>query len=265
MRIAVRDPAKLRRYRFGLKTADFLLCSDCGVYIGALLEDGGKAWFTVNVNSFQAKPALDFPYGSARFRRRGCAHAHRTAQGTLDAGDGIQNMSKALVVIDVQMGMFEDPASQPFEGEAVVDRIADLIAKARKAGTPVFFVQHDGGPGDSFGAGKPGFPFHDKLAPQPGDDVTVKTKSSAFHGTDLDAKLKRAGIDRLVITGMQSEYCVTSAIRGAYERGYRLTLVSDAHSTFDTRFAKGHDIVAIINDTTSGSFAITANASEIDF
>src|ERR1700744_2732489 len=49
MRIRVRDAAKLNRYRFALKTAGFLVCRDCGVYIGALLEDGGKAWFTVNV------------------------------------------------------------------------------------------------------------------------------------------------------------------------------------------------------------------------
>jgi nicotinamidase-related amidase len=174
-------------------------------------------------------------------------------------------MSKALVVIDVQKAMFENPHFQPFDGEIVVDRIAGLIAKARAQNAPVFFVQHDGGPDDSFGAGKPGFPFHDKLTPQPGDDVTVKTKSSAFHGTDLDAKFKRAGIDQLVITGMQSEYCVTSAIRGAYERGYTLTLASDAHSTFDTKFAKARDIVAIINDTSSGSFATLVKAEDVDF
>lgn len=61
MRILVRDAAKLNRYRFGLKTADFLVCRDCGVYIGALLEDEGEAWFTVNVNSFAEKPTPDFP------------------------------------------------------------------------------------------------------------------------------------------------------------------------------------------------------------
>ena len=61
MRIKVRDAAKLSRYRFALKTADFLICTNCGVYIGAMLEDGGKAWFTVNANSFHAPPALDFP------------------------------------------------------------------------------------------------------------------------------------------------------------------------------------------------------------
>ncbi len=174
-------------------------------------------------------------------------------------------MTKALVVINVQKGMFEDPANLPHDGEAVVDRIAALIARARAANTPIFFVQHDGGPDDSLHAGKPGFAFHDKLAPRPGDDVTVKHRSSAFHDTDFDARLKRAGIDHLIITGMQSEYCVTSAIRGAHERGYALTLVSDAHSTFDTKIAKGADIVAIVNDTTSGSFGDVVVAARIVF
>ena len=174
-------------------------------------------------------------------------------------------MSKALVVIDHQKAMFAIPSLPPYDGEAVTDRIAELIAKARAADVLIFFVQHDGGTEDDFCPGKPGFPFHDKIAPQAGDDVTVKTKSSAFHGTAFDAKLKRAGIDHLIITGMQSEYCVTSAIRGAYERGYKLTLVSDGHSTFDTKVAKGENIVAIVNDTTRGSFGDVVPAAGIDF
>jgi nicotinamidase-related amidase len=174
-------------------------------------------------------------------------------------------MRKALVVIDHQKAMFQIPGLQPFNGQAVTERIASLLAKARAAKALVFYVQHDGGPDDDFHAGKPGFAFHDRIAPLPGEDVTVKTKSSAFHGTDLDAKLKHAGVNELVITGMQSEYCVTSAIRGAYERGYRLILPSDAHSTFDTKFAKGGDIVAIVNDTTQGSFAAVMPADEVTF
>ena len=172
-------------------------------------------------------------------------------------------MFKALVVIDVQKIMFAYPAFQPHDGEGVVDRIAGLIAKARAEGTPVFFVQHQ--EGEDMKPGAPGFPFVDKLTPEPGDDVTVKTRSSAFHGTDFDAKLKKAGIDHLVITGMQSEYCVTSAIRSAYERGYGITLVSDAHSTGDTKVAKAKDIVALVNDTTAGSFGAVIPASEVSF
>lgn len=59
MRIVVRDEAKLSRYRFGLKTADFLVCRECGVYVGALMVDGGRMWFTVNVNSFRDRPGDD--------------------------------------------------------------------------------------------------------------------------------------------------------------------------------------------------------------
>lgn len=174
-------------------------------------------------------------------------------------------MSKALVVIDVQKIMFAIPGFQPHDGDAVVDRIAALIARARAARVPVFFVQHHGLDGDQMRPGAPGFDFVDKLAPGPDDDVTVKQKSSAFHGTDFDAKLTRVGVDHLVITGMQSEYCVDSAVRSAYERGYRVTLVADAHSTGDTRVAKAKDIIAIQNDTMRGSFADVVPAAEIAF
>jgi nicotinamidase-related amidase len=174
-------------------------------------------------------------------------------------------MKSALVVIDVQKGMWENPAYPPYDGEAVVDRIAGLIAKARGAEVPVVYVQHHGTGDHPFQPGRPGFPFHDKIAPQPGDDVTVKHHGSAFHGTDFDAKLKRAGIDHLVVTGMQSEYCVDAAIRGAVERGYKVTLVGDSHSTGDTKVAKAKTIIDIQNDTLNGSYATVLPAAEIVF
>ena len=59
IRIGVRDGGELTRYQFGLRSADFLICRRCGVYIGALMEEGGKMWFTVNANSFRNKPSPD--------------------------------------------------------------------------------------------------------------------------------------------------------------------------------------------------------------
>ncbi|MGD0141646.1 MAG: cysteine hydrolase family protein [Rhizomicrobium sp.] len=174
-------------------------------------------------------------------------------------------MTTALVVIDVQQGMFAMPDFQPYDGEAVVDRIAGLIAKARASGAAVFFVQHDGGPDDPFHPGKPGFPFHPKLTPRTGDDVTVKHHGSAFHDTDLDTKLRKAGIDTLVITGMQSEYCVDAAVRSAHEHHYNVVLVSDGHSTGDTRVMKAKDIIAHHNETLGGSYATVKPAAEIGF
>jgi hypothetical protein len=57
-RITVRDADRLSRYRFGLRTADFLVCRTCGVYMGALLTEGDFAWATVNVNAFESSDGL---------------------------------------------------------------------------------------------------------------------------------------------------------------------------------------------------------------
>jgi hypothetical protein len=59
MRIRVRDRDKLQRYRFGLKTADFLICRACGVFVGALMEESGRSYLTVNANTFKPPPAYD--------------------------------------------------------------------------------------------------------------------------------------------------------------------------------------------------------------
>lgn len=174
-------------------------------------------------------------------------------------------MTTALMVIDVQQGMFAFPEFQPHDGEGVVRRIAGLIDAARKADTPVFYVQHDGGPGSELEKGTPNFPFRPELAPRDGDDVTVKRQCSAFQDTDLDAKLKRAKVDHLVVCGMQSEFCVDTAVRAAFERGYKITLVSDGHSTGDTRVLKAKDIVAHENQTLASGFASVKPAAEIRF
>jgi hypothetical protein len=50
LEIEICDPARLLRYRFGLNTADYLLCSECGIYVAAVLTDGGRSWATLNVN-----------------------------------------------------------------------------------------------------------------------------------------------------------------------------------------------------------------------
>jgi len=52
-------PRALTRYRFGLGTADFLLCATCGVYVGALMEEDGTALATLNANVLDARDTLD--------------------------------------------------------------------------------------------------------------------------------------------------------------------------------------------------------------
>ena len=50
--IRVHDVRCLTRYRFGQSAADFLLCSACGTYLGAVCEADGCHYATLNVNCF---------------------------------------------------------------------------------------------------------------------------------------------------------------------------------------------------------------------
>ncbi len=58
IRFTVQDPARLSRYRFGLKTADFLVCRDCGVYMGAVLDEAGARYAIVNLNVLDDRDAF---------------------------------------------------------------------------------------------------------------------------------------------------------------------------------------------------------------
>ncbi len=46
----------LRRYRFALRTADFLVCKECGIYVGAVLLSGRGAQATINLNTLRNPP-----------------------------------------------------------------------------------------------------------------------------------------------------------------------------------------------------------------
>lgn len=173
-------------------------------------------------------------------------------------------MATALLIVDVQRGMFADPNVMPHDGTGSVARIRGLLDRARGASVPVFFVQHDGGKGDPLEAGTDGFPFVSALRPEAGEDVTVKREADAFEGTDLAAKLRLGHIDHLMVCGMQTEFCIDATVRGAVANGFDVTLVSDAHTTFDARDASAERIIAEHNDGL-GKIASLVSAADVAF
>jgi nicotinamidase-related amidase len=169
-------------------------------------------------------------------------------------------MATALLVIDVQRGMFEAPDLQPHDGVAAVGRMRGILERARARGIPVFFVQHDGGEGDPLAANSTGFPFVPELAPKATEPVTVKQERDAFKATNLEEKLRKAGVEHLVVCGMQTEMCVEAAVRAAADRGFAVTLVSDAHTTFDTPELPAARIIAERNEELSAVATVIPSA-----
>lgn len=59
--VTAHDPALLERYRFGLTTADYLLCRCCGVYVAAVMTDGDRSYAVVNLNGLDDASAFTGP------------------------------------------------------------------------------------------------------------------------------------------------------------------------------------------------------------
>ena len=51
----VQDESQLNRYHFGLKIVDFLICKNCGNYIGAVQQVDGQLFGIMNANLTENK------------------------------------------------------------------------------------------------------------------------------------------------------------------------------------------------------------------
>lgn len=169
-------------------------------------------------------------------------------------------MKSALLVIDVQRGLF-DEHPRPYEADDVVNRINTLAARARDAGVPVIFVHHEskGGPLDY---GSEGWQLDQRLRFQSGDITLRKTTPDSFLRTDLNALLATWQTGRLIVCGYASEFCVDTTVRRAAALGFSVVIASDAHTTHDRSHASAAAIRVHHNATLSNieSFGITIAA-----
>ena len=172
----------------------------------------------------------------------------------------------ALLIIDVQVGMFRSPIISPVhEGDAILARIGSLISKARVAQLPVFYIRHGGSKGHPLEAGTNSWHIHPAIAPTDGDVVVDKLTPDSFKNTSLHDELQSRKVKRLIVAGIQTEYCVDTTCRRAFSLGYEVVLISDAHSTWNTDVLSADQIIAHHNKTLGGTVATLQTQSETEF
>lgn len=163
-------------------------------------------------------------------------------------------MQTALVVVDVQVGCFYYPP-YPHDAAGTICRINQLASRARVAGIPVIYIQHESPPEDGLEHGTPDWALHPDLDRQPEDHVVAKTMCDAFGNTKLKALLDRLQVQRLVFCGYASDFCVDSTVRRAATEGYDVTVAADAHTSKNRPVLKAVDIIAHHNWVWSGFIA----------
>jgi nicotinamidase-related amidase len=139
-----------------------------------------------------------------------------------------------LLVIDVQKGFDRYTAEYHRNNPALEANLARLLDAWRASGRPVIYVQHLSKLADSpLRPGQAGSEIKDEVAPRVGEPVVQKSVNSAFIGTSLEADLRSHRRSTLVLTGMQTNLCVSTTARMAGNLGFTTYVVSDATATFD--------------------------------
>ena len=176
----------------------------------------------------------------------------RARRGRVEVFDSLDPARTALVVIDMQTyflepgGFLEVPYSRD-----IVGSINRLAAALRRGGGKVYWTQHSFVPEwtawyGTLASGEfaermindsapdsPGYPIHPDMDVQPADVALHKTRYSAMlpDGCDLDAHLKQAGVDTVIVTGTLTNVCCESTARDAMMMNYKVVFVSDANAT----------------------------------
>ncbi|WP_420497371.1 isochorismatase family protein [Parafrankia sp. FMc2] len=150
--------------------------------------------------------------------------------------------SPAVVVVDLIRG-FTDPAS-PLGGDlsAVVEATRALVDAARRAGAPVYWAEVayaadlsdagvwprkisaqrilvEGGEWTRLDA---------RLSRRPTEPRVVKKHASAFLGTDLATRLRRDGVDTILVAGCTTSGCVRATVVDGCGLGFRPIVVREA-------------------------------------
>jgi nicotinamidase-related amidase len=163
----------------------------------------------------------------------------------------------ALVLVDL-LNDFLSPEGKAYSRLApqikkvnFIPNVTRLLAGARAAGLQIVYAPHGlnshsfddvkyiptrmvpAMENHIFWEGEVGDEFYEPFRPQAGDIVASHHRSfDAFMGTDLDTKLKKRGIEKVILGGITSQTCVEGTGRHALEAGYHLTFLKDAVAEF---------------------------------
>ena len=150
-----------------------------------------------------------------------------------------------LLVIDMQKGIVDD---ELYAFDTLMDRCVRLVDAARKKRVEVIFVQHDAGPDSGLSVGDEGFEIISELRPEPGEKVFIKKINSCFGNPDFRNYMEQQEEKRVMIIGLQTNYCIDATVKSAFERGFEVIIPEGTNSTFDNDYMTGETTVRYYNE-----------------
>ena len=155
-----------------------------------------------------------------------------TAMSTVRPGN-----QSVLLVVDVQVGVM----AASWQAPRVIQNVVLAVQRAREAGVPVIWIQHES---DELPKDSPAWQLVPALVPATDEQRVHKRFPSSFEETGLEACLAQAGATHIVLAGAQTNWCIRATAYAALDRGYDLTLLTDAHTTESIDLGPGSKVEA---------------------
>ena len=157
-------------------------------------------------------------------------------------------MKTAFIIIDVQNILVETG----FKTDSLLEKISYLQNQARSKNIEIIYVQHIENPEAQTSED---WQLSELLSRKPDEKVFQKKYNSIFKETDLKDYLDKEDIGRLVLCGMQTEYCVDASVKVGFEFDYKLVIPEGAFTTFDGEDASAEKINTFYQKIWDGRFA----------
>lgn len=176
--------------------------------------------------------------------------------------------SAALLVIDVQSGL-DDPVWGKRNNPDAEANIARLLDAWRRTGRPLFHIKHDSvNPHSPLHPDFPGNEIKNVVRPQENEPLIRKSVNSAFIGTDLEERLRNAGVQTLVLTGLTTNQCVETTARMAGNLGFDTHFVADATAAFertgpDGQYHTADEVYSMTLANLNGEFATIVATDDV--
>jgi len=165
----------------------------------------------------------------------------------------INGKEDALIIVDVQVDFCPGGALPVPEGDKIVPVLNEYIRRFDKAGALIVATRDWHPPNHisfkTYGGlwpphcirGTEGAKFHPSLRLPERTKIVSKATDpskeaySGFEGTNLDEYLKKAGVKRVFVGGLATEYCVKNTVLDALKYGFKVFLLEDAVKGIDVK------------------------------
>jgi nicotinamidase-related amidase len=179
-------------------------------------------------------------------------------------------MTRALLIVDIQLDYFPGGAYPLVEPDAAAAAARVVLDGFRASGEPVVHIFHVSTEPDApfFRPGTPGTGIHPLVAPTGDEIVLEKHEPNSFIDTGLLEVLIEDDVTELVIVGMMSSMCIDSTTRAASEFGFEVSVVSGACAapdlTFGDTVVPGATVHTSFMAALDGSFATVLTSTDLD-